>query len=591
MRKTVKKSIGIFLLITFILSAMTFAGCGNEKSSSVSNMEEKTIPIYYGDIEHTGELTLNYFDGIEDIPYICLEEIAKLLNGLYSAFHESAYNVATETDGGAYALIRENGSAVYLSPATQRITFSQVGDFNMDPDHASNILDIVLTGGTDPDSNLFLHRKNAVRTAAPYMIELEKYYIEMKEGNGTVYIPLQTVSDLFLSPIETCAAYNGKIVACTSGGLSDEMGPKGELGELFYDCERGQRSDDLAFFCYNELCLGLDFNYGLKEKHHITDFSTFFAETGLTEQLMSNDPLVFDYAISSLCNLYFGDLHSAFGSVSPLLEPTTSTISQELFSYDLMSYMNNALIVNEGRREFYGKPTEVPAYEEVGNTAYITFDVFTMDTDRDYYSADLSEAADYTCSNADTVLLLCYANQQIHRENSPIENVVIDLRCNGGGFLDAAMAVCSWFLGTSCLHLEDAIDGAQASTCYQFDANLDHVFNSTTDCVNGLNMNRFCLISPASFSCGNLVPALFKSNGLVTLIGQRSGGGACAVGTMSLADGTIFNCSSRYRISTSINGSYYDVDQGVDPHYTLPDMSQYYDREKLTEYINGLLWK
>ena len=139
--------------------------------------------------------------------------------------------------------------------------------------------------------------------------------------------------------------------------------------------------------------------------------------------------------------------------------------------------------------------------------------------------------------------------------------------------------------------MEDKIDGAQASTCYQFDANLDHEYMSETDSVNNLDMNRFCLISPTSFSCGNLVPALFKADGLVTLIGQRSSGGTCAVGSISMADGTIFNCSSRYCISTSINGSYYDVDEGVEPHYTLPDMSQYYNRPKLTEYINGLMWK
>ncbi len=589
MNRSIKKTITAAVMIA--VAGTVLAGCSKIESGPASASEAKTVPAYYSSIEKKGEATLTFFDGISDIPYVSIEEIAGMLNSMYAAFGETTYNVTISKDGGAYGLVRENDATVYMSPETQRITFSQVGMFNMDPDHSGNMLDIVGIGGKEEDADLIRHNKNALRTAAPYMVELKDYHIEMKEENGTAYIPLQTASDLFMSPIGICAAYNGKIIVCTSSGLADELGPKGELGELFYDCERGMRSDALAQFCFDELCLGLDFNYGLKEKHRISEFSTFFGETGLARQLADNDPLVSARAVTTLCNLYFGDMHSAFGSVSPLLEPATSTISQDMFAYDLMQHMMNSLRVTEGRRTFYGRPTDVPGYEEVGNTAYITFDAFKMDFEKDYYSADISEAAGYTCSDADTVLLICYANRQIHRKNSPIENVVLDLRGNAGGSVDAAVAAGSWFLGTSCLHIEDTIDGAQASTCYQFDANLDHEYNSETDSVNSLDINRFCLISPASFSCGNLLPALFKANGLVTLIGQRSGGGACAVGAMSMADGTIFNCSSRYCISTSINGSYYDVDEGVEPHYTLPDMSQYYDRQKLTEYINGLMWK
>jgi hypothetical protein len=36
------------------------------------------------------------------------------------------------------------------------------------------------------------------------------------------------------------------------------------------------------------------------------------------------------------------------------------------------------------------------------------------------------------------------------------------------------------------------------------------------------------------------------------------------------------------------NGSFYDIDQGIDPDIYLTHISSFYDREKLTEIINGL---
>ena len=36
------------------------------------------------------------------------------------------------------------------------------------------------------------------------------------------------------------------------------------------------------------------------------------------------------------------------------------------------------------------------------------------------------------------------------------------------------------------------------------------------------------------------------------------------------------------------NGSFYDIDQGVDPDYFINDFSNFYNRKALTAYINGL---
>ena len=42
------------------------------------------------------------------------------------------------------------------------------------------------------------------------------------------------------------------------------------------------------------------------------------------------------------------------------------------------------------------------------------------------------------------------------------------------------------------------------------------------------------------------------------------------------------------RISFTKNGSYYDVDRGVEPDHIIDSYDHFFDREALTEYIHGL---
>ncbi|MBQ9299868.1 MAG: hypothetical protein IJ214_05085, partial [Clostridia bacterium] len=185
----------------------------------------------------------------------------------------------------------------------------------------------------------------------------------------------------------------------------------------------------------------------------------------------------------------------------------------------------------------------------------------------------------------DTIGLVIYAHHRITRDNSPIKNVVLDLSNNLGGDVDAALYVISWFLGEAPFSVKDTFTGAQSTAIYRADVNLDRLFDEN-DTLTGKNL--FCLISPVSFSCGNLVPAVFKSSQRVTLLGSTSGGGSCTVLHLSTAYGTIFQISSPQRMSFMKNGSFYDIDQGIAPDYYINHIDNYYDRPALSEYINSL---
>ena len=129
--------------------------------------------------------------------------------------------------------------------------------------------------------------------------------------------------------------------------------------------------------------------------------------------------------------------------------------------------------------------------------------------------------------------------------------------------------------------------GASAVSTYMFDTNLNHLQDVDNDSISK-GYRLFCLISPLSFSCGNLVPALFSASGRVTLVGRPSGGGACAVYPISTADGFFLSISGNSRLSTMKNGILYSVDQGVMPDIAVTEISHLYDRAYLTEYLNTL---
>ncbi len=122
-------------------------------------------------------------------------------------------------------------------------------------------------------------------------------------------------------------------------------------------------------------------------------------------------------------------------------------------------------------------------------------------------------------------------------------------------------------------------------TKYRADINLDREFDEKDELTGN---NLYCLTSPVSFSCANRVPGICKASGRVTLLGDTTGGGSCVVMPMTSAWGSLYQISGTVRMSFVKNGSFYDMDRGVDPDVILTKTDTFCDREKLTEIINSL---
>ena len=569
--------------LALALLLLTCGGCFAEESTPVFYC--RRYPVLCADVNSTlgSDWQLFFTDEADDMPWLDLEELGDMVTALENdVYGKPGFLLTYDQEGDIFTLQRENGSFMMVDYSTNTISFDNYNAFVQQPD-TNSLLDLLYASGFNEAGEAELFQRDIWasydRTGDLMILDLSEYGIPLATENGRAYIPLQTANDFVIAPLTSRSLlFNGNQVffARADDMYNSDTEEFTPLSELYYAAKPTALSQPFADFCKNELTMMLDHLYGLKQKHNIVSFDRMFWQIGFDEPLSSTAAADIDNALRLFINYYLDDLHSVY-SLPSWMAGTDVELSGGYGPshrlYDRQEEEYKAI-----RRSIMG---DVPGYQEVGNTAYITFDGFhSIYTAASYYNA-ASEGKRLD----DTIGLIIYANQQISREDSPIENVVIDLSANSGGDADAALFVISWIMGQAEVSVEDSATGAQSTLVYRADVNLDREFDAR-DTLAGKHV--YCLTSPVSFSCGNLVPAVCKASQTVTLIGRTSGGGSCLVQNMSTATGAMFTISGTKRLSFRKNGSLYDIDEGIEPDVYINHPETLYDRNKLTDLINQL---
>lgn len=630
-------------IFALLIALALFSGCAAaeeaaEPADRVYEIKQKKYPMYLlsPDQKSKEDFPLYFADGSEDFPFVDLRDWCEILNEFFTKDPKFAgYQVTATIDAeeiGIVTLRRENDSMMTCNFADGEIIFNDYNAFRQD--NSGLYLNVAwITKNNPKQPDVLGVTGSRERLGKSVTLPLKEYGIPMIAQEGKYLVPLQTLSFLNLSSVNAAGYFNRKeLIICEvnqinnpdkelvtalyeSGFLTYELWSEAEektkshqekiayileaisrneegrhfiesekekmqgtLSEIYYSGPKGERSETLAAYGYCELCMELDYEYGLQEAHHIKGFAEYFDQTGITAKLLDLDASVADNAIGDLTDYWFDDGHSAYLSNSYLADYTRYS-SDDGFTTQHLNHLGEEI----GKIRSKYENADVPYYE-TGNTAYITFDEFMLDPSvealSDYYRLE----AEGKMPN-DTITQLIAAHRTITRENSPIQNVVLDLSCNSGGATCAGVFALCWFLGEAQLSVTDPLTGAESTVSFKADVNLDHQYDEK-DNLSGLNL--YCLISPQSFSCANLVPWAFKADGRVTLLGKTSGGGSCVVRGMATSWGTTYQISGSQRMSFVKNGSYYDVDRGVEPDWFIRDYNNFYDREALGEIIKGL---
>ena len=546
-----------------------------------------TVPFVFFDPENAANGNI-YFIGDSDVPYVSLEDWGQILSELMTEVvfsnKDISYKLKYSSEGETGTLKKENGCTMTVDCEKDTITFMDFDDF-IRPGESWGLIDMLsVADSTEEKPTLFRRFKDFCydRYGKEFVLEAGKYGIDLVKKEDTCFVPLLTLRDFTLSTHGVLVRFTGEtVVFAGPAQLEDAEEELTPFGELFASGEKGEVSEAMAAFNYAELCMAFDNLYGLKETHAFSSFDEMADEVGLRDELKSTDPEESDRALIKMIAQHLDDLHSAVNMPSPRIDKDTADEMKvgRTNGFSFREFSARREDYKKARAQYYSG--KVPVYEEIGNTAYITFDEFVNDKDDAYYYSNEPDE-----NEKSTIGIMLYAYSRIMREGSPIENVVLDLSNNTGGEAESAALVIAAFLGDGYISIKNTMSGALSTTVYNVDMNLDRQFDEEDFGLRGKKL--FCLISPVSFSCGNLVPSVFRNSHRVTLIGDTTGGGSCMVLQMVNALGTVFQISSPNRMSFTKNGSFYDTDRGVEPDFNITDPAFLYDRAALTEYINGL---
>jgi hypothetical protein len=574
-------------LSSILLSSLLLAACGSQTPASSSlfssssssagpQLKSKAVEIYRTSTIHVSA-SFYFEDAMPEIPFIALEDARDILVSTGQEAGGKTFTITATAQDQVVTWSREttNGGQAVFDFAKQTVTFNAFEAFSAMPYATSPIDPVGLAQSDSSNNSLYIEHDVASsalnHSAEALVLKLADYAIPMVYEGGSGYVPLQFFSDFFSSQTLGPIVYNGVSAFILSNGSLDDM------SDLFYAATPKSRSAALADYNYHELCLALDVYYGLKSHHGISDFDSYLTGCGLKDDLLSSDSAVASAALMKLTNWHFEDLHSGFLSPSSYAGKDSVQVTK---SPDLTAQEDAFSVYLSARVKALGKTPD--SYSEQGDTAFVTFDHFTA-LAGDYYTTPVTEVPTLK-GDPDTFAIVSYAHKQITRTDSPIKNVVIDLSCNGGGALDALAYVAGWLMKDDILDVASTASGIRSENVYHVDTNLDKVFDDS-DNISGKQL--YCLISPNSFSCGNYLPSMLKIRQKATLIGQTSGGGGCMVKPLTTADGTVFQISGNMVMTVAHNGSFVDIDQGMEPDYRLGDPASFYDRVNLAKDIDA----
>ena len=277
----------------------------------------------------------------------------------------------------------------------------------------------------------------------------------------------------------------------------------------------------------------MDNFYGLKENKGMKSAASYYKNKGFYDDLFADDPETRTWAYSDALAI-LDDNHTALVSVNSTWGNPKYKATRR-YGDGCRARAGIGAELKEERGSAYTSMRDITHHDVVMSsdqkTALFSFDSFSFGTSEQVFNSDgtiKGSAMDY-----DTYFKMINVLQYI-KANGNVENVVLDVSLNGGGTVGIMMKLLALISKDNNGYLAMYEDTTtQLSIAYsQVDINGDGVYD-TEDCF-GDDFDFYIITSDYSFSCGNAFPCIAQAKGYAKIIGQKSGGGECAVGIQYL---------------------------------------------------------
>jgi len=365
-----------------------------------------------------------------------------------------------------------------------------------------------------------------------------------QDGEKTVYLmPLCVTNLLFVGGVYYDVYYNGdKLWGIDTFGLSggdeDDLALQDTIRES--SLNGVAMPLDTRWATYHYMALALDYFYGLKEDNDVTTYYNYLV--GYVENIITKGDLTVYRTIFDLA-YKLDDLHTSHIFPGYYEAPYSLGLSISDLGPESTDFYEGLWAVQDLLTAKYGSREDMPAFSLIdgGKTVVIHLTGFTIDTPVEFKAI-------------------------LDGLNALVENVVIDLAYNTGGNLGAVLRIFGYMTENPIMyHSQNPADGS-AVTYY---IESDYV---------AYDYNWYILTSSVTFSAANLMASIAKEQGIATLIGQPSSGGASSIGVVLLPDGSAWMISTNNVLSTRIGNEvdgydYVSIEHGIEVDIEISDVT------------------
>lgn len=182
----------------------------------------KKADFYIASVDSTTNLELYFFNGNTDLPFIEASEMLAVYRMLCQDFcGETSFMLKAEVQGGLLTLSRESAYLMTIDYPSGAVAFSDLDAFFHEPGENA-LLDLVSSTGFNeagkPELFERVNTESFDRYGREIKLDLSAYHIPTFVMNDGLFMPLQTFSDLMITPKLNCGIlYNGKAAFLANG--------------------------------------------------------------------------------------------------------------------------------------------------------------------------------------------------------------------------------------------------------------------------------------------------------------------------------------------------------------------------------------
>ena len=564
----------------------------------VKNYQEHLVPVIDPKGESQGSVMLRFYNDMPNVAYVSISNFQRIM-------YPGTTVQVVKTAPGQYALTSPCGTATV---DTDKDIFE-----SDDYEAFTNMMGQVQAGMANViyDALPIIRWKSVETTPKSVHVALDygKFGIDLRDDDNNVYFPFATITDLYVDGYMHMDAYNGQtVMVAPNGGYSlDDGYPAHFITPILQET----RTADLADFSYRNLCFTMTnfFGYpgrtllennGLKEKGLDQALLDYGKGGQMTRELLKSENM-YDYIAGTAtlgCLLddgghtYTDVMTISMFDGNPAFKATANE-RKEAKKAEFISYCPEYKDVAKVLDDRYTLEGELKAmrtekmgegvkYYKEGQTVYCWFNTFMCDDSgwRKFYKG---EAPKPTVEDYPDDWLIALIDALEKAENDPeVKNFVLDISTNRGGSSDIVLFITSLFCNKADMYYENALTGQRIKSTFEVDRNLDGKFDEK-DAEVKYHLNFALLVSPFSWSCGNMLPALLKDYG-IPLIGMKTGGGSCAILYNPTAEGFGYRYSTHRHRLNNTKGE--NIDSGINPTYEL-DKDDFFDVQKVTQLVES----